>query len=191
MVKVGGGTVTIEDSTFSHSSISGVTLYGGTTVIRRSKFEANADHGLYSTNSAVSIEDSAFWSNGQNGIEYWANNSYTGPDGTVTGSSIWHNGETGVRDFPSSGATLATHGLQGHVAGEPGNVVYDNGTFGFSSSEEWQQLDIEGPVMDWSGTYWGPVAYEACSLGSQRGHLSYGAPSASTTFIKVPRGPVK
>ncbi len=133
MVNVNGGTVTIEDSTFSNSAISGVTLYGGTTTIRRSKLEANADHGLYSTNSAVSIEDSAFWSNGQNGIEYWANSSYTGPDGTVTGSSIWDNGQTGVRDFPSSGGTLATRGLEGHVDGEPGDVVDDNGTYGFGT----------------------------------------------------------
>jgi RHS repeat-associated protein len=196
MLNVLGGTVSVEDSIVSDSSISGMTVYGGTTgsaatvTVVRSKFEANGGHGLYTLNGNVAVEDSAFWSNGSDGWNYSLGSSYAGPDGELSGSSVWGNGRFGVYQLITP---PTTEGLVGAVSGEAGNAVYDNGSFGFSQSEKWTQLNMVNAngSLDWSGTYWGPVSYLACSLGSQRGHLSYSVPDPNpSSVVPMPRGPV-
>lgn len=67
MVKVNGGAVTIEDSTFTQSSVSGVAINGGTSgtaaslTVRRTKFESN---GFYASSNGdgrpYSARDAAF-----------------------------------------------------------------------------------------------------------------------------------
>ena len=57
----------------------------------------------------------------------------------VSGSSIWDNERYGVYILQARPEAL---GPDGHVAGEPGNALYDNGTFGFSVSEKWHQMAI-------------------------------------------------
>lgn len=135
MVHVSGGTLTVEDSVLSDSSVSGIVVSGsGSVVVRRSKFEHNGfvgtarhGNGLNATNGRAVIEDSAFWSNATDGISFSVSTSTpTAPE--VTGSSIWKNGRFGVYSWIGSGsAALAP---DGHVEGKPGNAVYDNGSFG-------------------------------------------------------------
>jgi RHS repeat-associated protein len=202
MVDVSAGTVTIEDSTFTDSSVSGVKVSGGTScagasvVIRRSKFERNgfigADKhgdGLKIVSAHALIEDSAFWSNAQDGIDVTVNSSCTPSE--ISGTSMWGNTRFGVYVWQDPGAEAKAP--DGNIAGKPGNVIYDNGTFGFSSTETWEQFSLRAASLsvDWRGNYWGPVTYLPCSLGSQNGHLSYGAPDPNpNASAPVPRGPV-
>jgi RHS repeat-associated protein len=204
MVDVGGGTLLIEDSTFSQSSVSGLRVYGGTTgagvdvTIRRSKFESNGfsgpwkqGNGLYSFNGHVTVEDSAFWSNAVDGFHVEVALSYGGTASTISGSSIWDNKRYGVYIFQDSG--LEALGPDGNVAGKPGNTVYDNGTFGFSASESWEQFSIlrTSLSVDWRGTYWGPVSFVPCDHGTQNGHLSFAAPAPDPgSFTPAARGPI-
>ena len=203
MVDVVGGTVTIEDSTFTDSSVSGLKVSGGTTgsaatvTIRRSKFERNGfgtsphGNGLYSLNGNLVVEDSAFWGNERDGINYNVGGSYAQTPARISGSSIWGNGRYGVYLFQDPGAEALAP--DGNVAGKPGNAIYDNGTFGLSVSEKWTQLSVsrDSSAVDWRGAYWGPVTFVPCLLGSQHGLLSYGAPDPNpTTSLPVPRGPV-
>lgn len=202
MVIIRGGTITIEDSTFVDSSVSGMEVSGGTTgaaatvTIRRSKFEHNGwgtnphGNGLYSLNGNLTIEDSAFWGNQRDGINYLVADSYAQTPAQISGSSIWGNGRYGVYLFQDPG--IAALAPDGNVAGKPGNAVYDNGTFGFTQNEKWTQLEVlrASTDVDWRGTYWGAATYVPCSLGSQNGLLSYAVPDPSpTTPVPVPRGP--
>ncbi len=197
-----GGTFTIEDSTFSSSLVSGLVFQSGTSAtILRSKSEANGfaggslhGNGLYAFDARVVVEDSAFWSNATDGVRIDVGPSYALSPSEISGSSLVGNKRYGVFIFQGS-TGVASLGADGHVAGKPGNAVYDNGTFGFSPTEFWHQLEITFPSlgMDWSGTYWGPVSVLPCALGSQSGQLSYGAPDSSVSnpnVIPVPRGPV-
>ena len=203
MVDVAGGTVTIEDSTFTDSSVSGLRVNGGTTgsaatvTVQRSKFEQNGwgtsphGNGLYSLNGKLVIEDSAFWGNERDGINYNVTAAYAQTPAQISGSSIWGNGRYGAYLFQDPGAEALAP--DGNISGKPGNAIYDNGTFGFTQSETWTQLSVlrVSTAVDWSGTYWGPVSFLPCSLGSQNGLLSYGTPDPSpTTSLPVPRGPV-
>jgi RHS repeat-associated protein len=204
MVEILGGNVTIEDSSFSQSTTSGVGVVGGSTgagvsaTITRSKFEANGfdgsslhGNGLYSFNHQVTVENSAFWSNASDGINLTVGNSYSQPVSQITGSSIWNNKQHGVYIFQDT--TAAALGPDGHVAGKLGNAIYDNGTFGFSPGEQWTQMYVlrTSLSVDWTGSYWGPVSYLPCSFGSQNGQLSYGAPDPNpASIVPVPRGPI-
>jgi RHS repeat-associated protein len=204
MVDIYGGVVTIEDSTFSDSSVSGLRVSGGSTgadataTIRRSKFERNGfggssphGNGLYSLNGNLVIEDSAFWGNQRDGINYLVSSAYTQTPAQISGSSIWGNGRYGVYLFQDPGAEALAP--DGNISGKPGNAIYDNGSFGFTQSETWTQLTVlrASSGVDWRGTYWGPVSHLPCSQGSQRGLLSYGAPDAvPNSFWKAPRGPI-
>jgi hypothetical protein len=74
-----------------------------------------------------------------------------------------------------------------------GNAVYDNGTFGFSVAETWNQLTVgrTSLAVDWRSNFWGPVTFIPCSVGTANGHLSYGAPDPDPgTNFPIPRGPV-
>ena len=204
MVEIKGGDVTVEDSTFSQSTTSGLGVVGPASgaglsaTIRRSKFESNGfaggfkhGNGLYSSNGRVSVEDSAFWSNASYGVRVEVGNSYAQPVSEISGSSIWNNQGYGVYLFQDT--TAAALAPDGHVAGKPGNAIYDNGTFGFSATEAWTQLyaSRKSLSVDWTGTYWGPVSYVACPYGSQNGELSYGAPDPNpNAALPVPRGPL-
>ena len=203
MLKINGGTITIEDSTFSQSSVSGVAIHGGTNgtassaTIRRSKFESNgffassSGDGLNDFNARVVIEDSAFWSNKNDGLEVGVTSAYTPSTSTVSGSSFLYNGGFGV--YIDQGASAQALGPDGNISGETANAIYDNGTFGFTATETWRQLRVtrESLDVDWRGTYWGSVGFVPCSVGSQNGHLSYGAPDTNpATALPVPRGPV-
>src|SRR4051812_43615292 len=204
MVEILGGTVAIEDSSVSDSYVSGLKIDGGssgsgaTVTVRRSKFERNGfaasrqGGGLNAVNAKLTVEDSAFWENAEEGIDYWAGYGYTQAPAQISGSSIWGNKGLGVYVYQqlSSVAALAP---DGNVTGKPGNAVYDNGSFGLSTSESWQQFYItrDSLSVDWSGTYWGPVRFVPCTLGSTNGHLSFGVPDPSpTTSYPVERGPV-
>jgi RHS repeat-associated protein len=204
MVQASGGTITIEDSTFTSSYVSGLRVAGGTSgtnvsvTIRRSKFEGNGfqgtnlrGDGMNVNNARVVVEDSAFWSNANDGIDYTVASGYTPAPGEISGSSIWDNERYGVYLFQDT--SVAALAPDGNVAGKPGNAIYDNGTFGFLSTERWHQLSIlrTSLSVDWSGTYWGPVRYVPCAFGSQNGHLSYGAPDPDpNASFPVERGPV-
>jgi RHS repeat-associated protein len=203
MVEISGGAVTIGDSTFTDSSVSGLKVSGGTTgaaatvTIRRSKFERNGfgtsphGNGLYSLNGNLVIEDSAFWGNERDGINYLVSAQYAQTPAQISGSSIWGNGRYGVYLFQDPGAEVLAP--DGNVTGKPGNAIYDNGTFGFSQNEKWTQLTVlrASSAVDWRNTYWGPVSFLPCSAGSQNGLLSFGAPDPDpSTPIPVPRGPI-
>ena len=214
MLKINGGVITIEDSTFSQSSVSGISINGGTSgsassaTIRRTKVEKNglvtssSGDGLHDFNAKVVVADSAFWSNKSDGLEVGVTSAYTQAVSQVTGSSFLYNGVSttnpGYGVFIDQGSGAAALGPDGHVSGETGNAIYDNGTFGFSGSETWRQLRVTREVIpasdvDWSGTYWGPVRYVPCALGSTNGHLSFGAPDpnqATPGSLQVERGPV-
>jgi RHS repeat-associated protein len=204
MVDIKGGTVTIEDSTFTQSSVSGVGVSGSASgagvavTIRRSKLEANGfynnakqGNGLYSFNGRVTVEDSALWSNALDGVRAEVGTGYTQPVSEITGTSVWNNQRYGVYFFQSTGAEALSP--DGHVSGKPGNAIYDNGTFGFSQGEAWTQLFTGGKslTVDWTGTYWGPVTYIPCGFGSQNGQLSFAAPDPNPgSIVPLPRGPV-
>ncbi|MGH2921405.1 MAG: DUF6531 domain-containing protein, partial [Gaiellaceae bacterium] len=208
MLKINGGSVTIEDSTISQSSTSGVSINGGTNgtvasaTIRRTKFESNGFYtsstgdGVHVFNARIVIDDSAFWSNKNDGLEVGVTSAYTPATSEVSGSSFLYNGGYGVYIDQGSGA--AGLGPDGNISGETANAIYDNGTFGLSATETWRQLRVSREVspasaVDWMGTYWGPVRFVPCGLGSQNGHLSYSAPDpnpALPTELKVERGPV-
>lgn len=203
MLKVNGGTVTIEDSTFRNSSASGVAMNGGSSgantslTIRRSKFESNGFYassngdGLNVINGRVVVEDSAFWSNKEDGVDFAVTSGYTQDLAEISGSSMYKNGSYGV--YIDQGAGAETKGPDGNITGKTANVIYENGTLGFAQTETWQQLKAfrEALTVDWRGTYWGPVAHVPCALGSQNGHLSFGAPDPNPTAVfPVPRGPV-
>ncbi len=200
MVTVNGGQLTVEDSVFSDSRVTGMKLDGGTdgtrteATITRSKFEDNGfnggstqGHGLYSLNALVDIDDSAFWSNGMDGLRIEVGSSYLPAPSVVTDSSMWDNRRWGV------GLHQASIGVAGLAADGSGNAIYDNGTFGFSVSEHWYQLTITraSSSVDWTNNYWGPVSVIPCGLGNQHGHLSYGAPPVDpSSLVGVARGPV-
>jgi RHS repeat-associated protein len=204
MVSVSGGTITIDHSSFTSSKVSGLAASGGSTgaglalTIRHSKFENNGfngatkqGHGLYSFNARVVVEDSAFWSNAIDGLNVTVGGSYSQAKSLISGSSIYGNKRFGVYMFQDPGFEALAP--DGNVAGKPGNDVYDNGTFGFSVNEKWEQISIlrSSLSVDWRGTYWGPVSYVPCTVGSQNGQLSYGAPDPDpTTNFPLPRGPV-
>jgi hypothetical protein len=202
MVDVSGGIFTVEDSTFADSSVSGLLLGGTGTasaIVRRSKFERNGfvgtarrGHGIRVIQARLVLEDSALWSNSIDGLSVTATDSYVSEPAEVSGSSIWGNRRFGVWiDTPHSAAIAP----DGNVAGKPGNAVYDNGTFGLSSSETWEQIGTNvysvSLDVDWRGTYWGPVSFVGCSAGSANGHLAYGVPDASASIAGygVQRGP--
>ena len=171
MLKVNGGTVTIEDSTFVQSSTSGVAIHGGTSgttasaTIRRTKFESNGffasstGDGLNDFNARVVVDDSAFWSNKDEGLEVGVTSAYTPNPAAISGSSFLYNGGYGI--FIDQALGAAAFGPDGNIAGETANAVYDNGTFGFTATETWQQMNVtrESLDIDWRGTYWGPVYY--------------------------------
>jgi RHS repeat-associated protein len=197
MLKINGGTVTIEDSTFSHSSASGIAMHGGTSgttgsaTIKRTRSENNGADGFNGFNARFVIEESAFWSNGNNGVTAGVTSAYTPTPSEITGTSIWKNGNLGVNIDQGTGANAL--GADGKVAGKLANAIYGNGTFGFSQTEKWQQVRATRSSLDvdWTGTYWGPVSHIACSLGQGNGHLSYGASDPNPAAVpQVPRGPV-
>ncbi|MGH3923955.1 MAG: right-handed parallel beta-helix repeat-containing protein, partial [Pseudonocardiaceae bacterium] len=184
MVEVVAGAVTIEDSTFTASAVSGLRVYGGlsgtdaSAVVRRSKFERNGfvgedrhGDGLNLFNARVVVEDSAFWSNASDGMAFLVGDGYEPAPSEISGSSIWDNRRYGVYSSVEFGAEAFSP--DGRVAGKPGNAVYDNGTFGLSGDDKWIQLSVSraSSSVDWSGTYWGPVVSLPCALGSGRGHL--------------------
>jgi YD repeat-containing protein len=204
MVEVNGGSVTIEDSTIRESAISGVKVAGGTSgtgaslTLRRTKLEHNGwvgttkhGDGLNVNNARVVIEDSAFWSNANDGMDITIGTGYSPAPGEITGSSVWNNVRYGIFVNPSAGKEASSP--DGHVAGKPGNEIYDNGTFGYGSLEKWTQLQVQRSSLsvDWSGTYWGPTSFASCTLGSQNGHVHFGAPDPDpSSAIPSPRGPV-
>ena len=216
MLKINGGTITIEDSNFSQSSVSGISINGGTSgtaasaTIRRTKVEKNGfftspsgGDGLHDFNAEVVVSDSAFWSNRGDGLEVGVTSGYTRPTSKITGSSFLYNGvastNPGYGVYIDQGPGAAALGPDGHVTGETANAIYDNGTFGFSATETWRQLRVTRQVLpnasdvDWSGTYWGPVEHVPCGLGSMNGHLSFGAPDPNPAIsppLAVERGPV-
>jgi RHS repeat-associated protein len=206
MVSVSGGTITIDHSSFTSSRVSGLAASGSSTgaglalTIRHSKFEHNGfngntkqGHGLYSFNARVVVEDSAFWSNAVDGFHVEVGGSYSQAKSLISGSSIWANLRYGVYIFQDSDA-LAGAGPDGNVAGKSGNDVYDNGTFGFSVGERWEQLfNTRASLnLDWRGTYWGPVHVDSCVWGTGNPHLSYGAPDPDPLAnFPIPRGPLR
>ncbi len=204
LVAVSGGTITIDHSTLSSSKVSGLAANGGSTgaglslTVKHTKFEGNGfngstkqGHGLYSSNARVVVEDSAFWSNAIDGFHVEVGSSYAQSKSLVSGSSMWDNKRYGVYILQASG--LEALGPDGNVSGKLANDVYDNGTFGFSVTEKWEQLSIvrASSSVDWSGTYWGPVVVQACNLGSTTGHVSYSLPDPDPSALRpVDRGPV-
>lgn len=203
MIAASGGTITIDHSSVSSSKVSGLAASGGSTgsglslTIRHTKFESNGFNGatkqgdgLYASNANLTIRDSAFWSNAIDGLDYQVSSSYTAAQATIAGSSLWSNKRDGVFISDSNATTL---GPVGHVAGELANDVYDNGTFGFGVTENWNQLSVTNPssTLDWSGNYWGPVISQPCNLGTQTGHLSYSYPDPDPGALRpIDRGPV-
>lgn len=204
MVSVSGGTITIDHSTFTSSKVSGLAANGGSTgaglalTIKHTKFENNGfnastkqGHGLYSFNARVVVEDSAFWSNAIDGFHVELGSGYTQSKSIISGSSIYKNLRLGVYILQPTG--LEAVGADGNVSGKTANAVYDNGTFGFSINEKWEQISIARASLDvdWRGTYWGPTTFIPCGVGSGNGQLSYGAPDPDpgATF-PLPRGPV-
>lgn len=202
-VVINGGNVTIADSRISNSSVSGVSISGGssgsaeTASIVRTKLDHNGfsganfqGDGLFTNNANVTIRDSAFWQNARDGVAFQVNGTYTAAQSTIAGSSIWSNRTYGVDILDAGGTTMA---LAGHVSGQLPNEVYDNGTFGFSQAESWNQLVVSNAsnTVDWSDVFWGPVTYQPCTLGGQAGHLSYGAADPNpSTILPSDRGPV-
>lgn len=192
MVRATGGSLTIEDSIIERSSGMGLELFGsasGTTTsgqIRRTKFEANTGTGAKVFSARADIEDSAFWANGVHGLQVWVASGYTAAPTTVVDTSIWGNGDRGVQI--SQDSDVGAMGPDGS-----GNAIYDNGTFGFTVGETWNQLTVSRKSLsvNWSSNYWGPVRFIPCSVGSDNGHLSYGAPDRDPgTQFPVERGPV-
>ena len=103
---------------------------------------------------------------------------------------MWSNKRFGVFISDAGAATL---GLLGHASGELPNAIYDNGTFGFAVTENWNQFSTTAVsnTLDWSGNYWGPVTYQPCSLGTSTGHLSYSVPDPDPGALRpIDRGPV-
>ncbi|MGH2920678.1 MAG: right-handed parallel beta-helix repeat-containing protein, partial [Gaiellaceae bacterium] len=123
MVDIDAGTVTIEESTFTQSSVSGVKISGtGSVVVRRSKFEGNGfvgtelhGDGLNALNGRAVIEDSAFWSNAIDGIAFTVSTSETPSPPEVSGSSSQGNGRYGVYVWQATGADALAP--DGNVAG--------------------------------------------------------------------------
>jgi RHS repeat-associated protein len=205
MVVVNGGTVTIEDATITESSVSGIKIDGGsagtaaTLTLRRTKVEKNGfvganryGDGMYVFNARVVVEDSAFWSNALDGLEFGLLSGYAASSSAISGTSIWDNRNRAIYVNQGSSGQAAS-APDGNVAGEPGNAIYDNGSYGLSYGESWQQLRLSfsSGSVDWSNTFWGAVTYQPCSLGSQRGHLSYSVPDSDhSAWSPVPRGPV-
>jgi RHS repeat-associated protein len=205
MVEVSGGTLSISDSTISNSSVSGIKLNGSTDgsspalTVERTKVEKNGfaspwNHGagIYANNARLVLEDSAVWDNAEDGLYFVIGSGYTQAASEISGTSIVGNGGRGVY---ATQATTGVAGLapDGNISGQLPNAVYDNGSFGFSYGERWEQLVLSysSGSVDWRGTYWGPVTFVPCSLGSLRGHISYGAPDADyNAGFPVERGPV-
>jgi RHS repeat-associated protein len=192
MIYAAGGSLTVEDSVISNGSNVGLKVFAGgngsgtTAVIRRTKAENNAASGIFIFNAYAQIEDSASWSNGGDGIKVWVATGYTQPTTSVTGTSVWDNAGTGVQI--SQDAPVAALGPDGS-----NNAIYDNGTFGLSVMETWNQLTVgrTSLAVDWRSTYWGPVTYQPCTVGTQNGHLSYGAPDRDpNSNFPIDRGPV-
>ena len=200
MVEVDGGTLTVEDSLISSSRVSGLTVDGGSAgtaasvTVTRSKFENNGfngstkqGHGLLAINARLVVDDSAFWSNAIDGINFDIQSGYTPAVSTVSDSSMWDNKRYGVY------VLQATTGVAALGPDGSGNAIYDNGSFGFTQPEAWNQLFVTRAslAVDWSGTYWGPTRYVPCSLGSQSGHLSLSAPDPNPlSATPIDRGPV-
>ena len=210
LIKINGGAITIEDSTINGSSVSGIAIGGGTSgnaaslTVRRTKIQSNGYYtnsngdGINVTNARVVIEDSALWSNKDDGLDVGISAAYAAATGEVSGTSIWDNDRFGVYLEQDVGAqNLAP---DGNISGKTGNAVFNNGTFGYSVSETWQQLRVirESLNVDWRGTYWGQVdvwggvEWNPCWLGSLNGHLSYGdAPDPlPDNELALNRGPV-
>jgi RHS repeat-associated protein len=188
-----GGTFTFEDSTFKSSSVSGIKVGSGQTLtLRRSKVESNGQDGVYANSGRLVAEDDAVWSNGRYGLELVVSTGYSLDPSAISGSTIWSNTKEGVRIAQGS-SSLAALGADGNISGKPANAVYDNGTFGSSTTEGWNQMSVANPSLsvDWTGTYWGPTTFVACGGGNQNGHLSYSAPDPDPNASNpIPRGPV-
>ena len=180
------------------SSRAGTNGTATSGTIQHSKFESNGfaggslhGDGIYDNNARITVQDSAFWSNAEHGLRFINASTYTPSPGQVSGSSIWNNKDTGV--YISQGVGAEALAPDGNVSGQAGNAIYDNGTFGFSVSEAWTQLYAQRSSLsvDWTGTYFGPVAFQPCGFGSQNGHLSFGAPDPDpSSAVPVDRGPV-
>jgi hypothetical protein len=168
MVEINGGTVTIENSSFTDRLVSGMRVFGGSTgaaatvTIRESMFRHNGFNGatrqgdgLNAYNGKLVVEDSAFWENAYDGIFYWVTSTFTQAPAEISGSSMWKNMGDGVNLTQDSG--VAALAPDGNIAGKPGNAIYDNGTFDMSSGESWRQMGVsrESVSVDWRGTYWG------------------------------------
>jgi hypothetical protein len=211
LVQINGGTITIEDSTISDSSVSGIAIHGGmdgtaaTATIRRTKVEENGFYGTSNgdginvINARIVVEDSAFWSNKDDGLDFGTGATFTPTPSEISGTSSWDNERYGVYMDQDIGAEGL--GPDGNISGKPGNAIYNNGTFGYSVTETWQQLRStrHAPFqIDWRGTYWGEVwpfggvTHQTCWLGTMNGHLAWGgAPDPDpNTELPVNRGPV-
>ena len=193
--------MTIEDSTFTGSAVSGLKRAGGRRdcVASRSadsKFEkqrlvGGAPHGNgMSVLSAAIVEDSAFWSNARDGIKYTHGRLNAGH---LRDLRLVILGQRTLRSSTPQGVGAEALAPDGNVAGKPGNAIYDNGTFGFSL-----RRDVDAAVspadssdVDWRGTYWGPTSYIPAHSGRREGMLSYGAPDPNSgTLFPVILGPV-
>ena len=198
MVEVIGGNLTIEDSTISDSSFSGLRINSApTTTVRRSKFEHNGffgssrlGDGINLSNSKLVMEDSAAWSNADDGLHFTLSSTSVIPS-EISGSSIWNNSDEGLEVW-NGGTGVAALSPDGNIPGKPGNEVYGNGSSAVTSGLRQLYLQYSSGSIDWSGTYWGEgVSYIPCNLSNGRGHLSYGLPDLDTTSTTpVQRGPV-
>lgn len=190
MVYITGGTVTIDDSDIGHGSNVGLKTFSAsgadaTLIMHRTLVHDNGSHGIHIFNGYADIEDSASWSNAGDGIKVWVASGSPVAPSVITGTSIWNNTGTGVQISQDSGV---------EASGPDGsnNAIYDNGTFGFTSAETWNQLTAARTslAMDWRSNYWGPVTFIPCPYGAANGHLSYGAadPNPNNVF-PITRGP--
>jgi RHS repeat-associated protein len=191
MVYLTGGSVTIEDSDIGYGKNVGLKSFSGTgttasLTMKRTKVHDNGSHGIHIFNAYADIQDSASWSNAGDGLKVWVASGSQVTPSVITGTSIWNNTGTGVQI--SQDADVAALGPDGS-----GNAIYDNGTFGFTVGESWNQLTVgrTSLAVDWRTNYWGPVTFMPCSVGTANGHLSYGAPDPDPgTNFPIPRGPV-
>jgi hypothetical protein len=162
-------TVTVQRSGFIHNGYSGSSRQGD---------------GLFANNANVTIRDSAFWLNARDGLDYQVSSGYAASQASIAVHLEQQKARSRHRRLGRT--TLA---ITGHVSGQPGNVIDDNGTFGFGPTDYWNQIGLtsNSPTLDWRGNYWGPVSYAVCP-GSQ-GRLVFDAPAVDpTSIIPITRG---
>ena len=114
MIKSADGSLSIDNSTISHSNQHGIAIYGGSLYLTQSTISHNAQAGLFINQGSVIIQNNGIYENDEYGVynadlttivdasnNWWGSASGPAPYGTGNGINYLecYNNDTGIYDI--------------------------------------------------------------------------------------------